>query len=118
MGYVVEALSKMAEKVEITEDDVIYPWERAKKLLDNFSVPLLGERLALAALCEVICYVHFPDQKTTHLYVTKAEAKIPEILGINPEHEIHMDEATVMLRYLDEGRTIEEIRASWCSARV
>lgn len=98
--------------------DLLAPWQKARRIIDEFSVPALGEELALWVLCEIVCYVDFPDQRIQQNYILRAENKMPELLDIFCDHEIHMDEAALMLRYLEEGKTLGEIRATWCSAKV
>lgn len=85
-------------------------WKMAKDVLDNFDVRVLGEDLALKVLCEVILYTFFPDLEERTKCIGKAEEKLPEILGVNCDHEFHMAEVEYIWRELvQKGKTASDI---------
>ncbi len=94
------------------------PWRKAVLILKNFSVPVLGERLALQVLCEVINYVQFPTKEMTVLICGQAANKIPEILGLNPDHELSADEVVFIQMHLEQGESIKEIEEHWRSQSI
>lgn len=69
-------------------------WQIAEQLLDNFSVPSIGEVDARKVLLEIINHVQFPDQETRRRVVLRAENLSTEIFDEfnKPNKEPHMAE--------------------------
>ena len=77
-----------------------HEWEMAKEIIDNFDVRIFGEELSAKVLCLI-----FHQE-----YIRKAEEKMPELFGAEPEHEFHMDEIAVIENMFNNGVQIKEIR--------
>lgn len=89
--------SQLEEAFSFLYPDYTHPVSLPKKaelVLENFNVSLLGEEKAFLVCCDIILRVPFSDKKIEEKtrIVGKAENLLPEILGTNPDHEIHMDE--------------------------
>lgn len=84
-------------------------WEMAKAIIDNFDVRILGEELSAQVLCFIIAQINFPlifHQE----YILKAERLLPELLGVNPDHEFNMDEAEYIQHLFTEGKNLNYIK--------
>ena len=108
------ALDIAFEKLGLKSYGHLLSWQKAEKVLENFNVPVLDEWLALMVLCEIICFVHFPNEVLLRANVQRAEEKIPELLDVNPDHEFHMDEVEVIYDQLMCGKSPEEIGRLYC----
>lgn len=87
----------------------IEEWKKAEKILEEFDVPKLSEDLSLGVLCEIILFTFFPNLGRKTRCIRRAEEKLPELLGVNPDHEFHMAEVEVIWDLLREGKSAEEI---------
>ena len=83
-------------------------YEKAALVLDNFSIPMLGEECAFKFLVHTINSVYFP-RTITREYIGRAERFLEELLGLSGDHELHMDEVAAIGQMMREGRTFPEI---------
>lgn len=84
----------------------VSPHKKAELVINNLNVPLIGEERAFLVCCDIILRVPFPNEKREEKtrIVGRAENLLPEILGTNPDHEVHMDEvAHWEMRYYESG---------------
>lgn len=116
MNILDEAYSVLFGRV-MSKTDVRESWEKARSIRRNFSVPKLGERLALAVLCEIALYVHFPNSQMARLYAQWATGIIKEILGIHADYDFGEAELIRVGMCLDKGETVEETKAHWVPPR-
>ncbi len=87
----------------------IEKWIKAKAILDDFDVRRFGEKHALYVLCCIVTEVNFP-REIHEIYIRKAEEKMPELLGTEPEHEFHMDEVAYIKHLMNAEFKLEYIR--------
>jgi len=90
-------------------DHPISHHKKAELVIKNFDVPKIGEENAFRVCCEIILRVNFSNREHKTDIVGRAEQFLPEILGTNPDHEFHMDEAEDLeRRYISSS--FEEIK--------
>lgn len=82
---------------------------KAEEVINNLHVSKIGEKLALLCLCEIVNNVGFPDLEKQTECVRKAEEKLPELLGVNPDHEFHMAEVEIIHNLLKSGSSFADI---------
>lgn len=93
MKAIREAYKKLFGDSSAQED-----WEVAKIVLDSFSVPALGEKLAKEALFDIVNHIHFPTEEMTKEIVGRAEGLATELF----EELAHTDEPHMAeLEYLE-----------------
>lgn len=92
------------------EGDGLLAWQKAEMVLEHFNPMVVGEELALRCLCEIACRTDIPDVEKRTKIVFRAENKMPEILGVHPDHEFSSDEAEALLYEFEvNGRTMEQV---------
>ncbi len=91
-------------------------WQKVATVFTSFDVNALGERLAIAFLCEVANYVEFPEFERNVSYSQRAADFISEILGIDPER-IGATELEIIQHLLQEDASVEEIKMQLCALR-
>ncbi len=91
------------------------PSALAKYVLDRFNVNLLGETEAVLTLCDIVNHVPFENSEERTRLVSRAEARLGELMGID---EVHMADAErIEYLLLVEGMTLEDVRATFKSSR-
>ncbi len=96
----------------------LFPWQKAEKVLENFSVPELGEELAARFLCDVVTEIRFPNDRISYENVLHAENLLAEVLGINPDHELHMDEVEIIQRQFRDGESLEQVKVHFVANQI
>ena len=78
-------------------------WQIAKKLLEHFSVPKLGEELAGECIHKIVNHISYSDKETTTRIVGRAEGLAKELWDELPD-EPHMAEIERLERLKNKPR--------------